>query len=129
MTVDWTTDPPSQELYTYAPEFAKYAQRRLALAKSKHNFNFNEWFMGKRTEIETNPLDYRRNLKIVKMLIPVFEENPSAWKACTYLHSIKGKNQLAFEDYLQKWSEKCPDTQTKKAVQKIADLFGLFVKI
>ena len=129
MTLEWEIAPPSPQLYAYAPEFSKYAQKRLAIPKFQHDFTVYKWFIEKRLELEATPIDYKRNLKIAKKLLPLFEESSGIWEACTYLHLIKKRNQLTFEEYLQKWVDKCPNSQTKEAVKNIAEPFGLFLEI
>ena len=90
MTKAWSEYPPYPHLITYAPEFQKYADKRLGVDDTTDTFNFPEWYLKNRNALEQEPTNFDRNLIVASQLLPIFEKNPMLWELVTcYLSRTK----------------------------------------
>ena len=123
LSKEWMVSPPYPHLRSFAPEFDKYAKKRISSHSFPENIDFSAWYQRNKLTLETVPLDYERNVKIAGILLSVFEENPILWESCEHLSSISKSNQLNFEEYLKLWLKKCSGVNAQKAVREIAIKF------
>ena len=123
MTKAWSEYPPYPHLITYAPEFQKYADKRMGVDDTTDAFNFPEWYQKNRNALEQEPTNFDRNLIVASRLLPIFEKNPMLWDACNML-SFPEQNMVSFEEYLQKWKARSKLSANLQSIREIEVLFG-----
>jgi hypothetical protein len=90
MAKTWAVDPPYPNWRDYASSLADYAAKRIS--EPAHCLTpgqpFPDWLAGRLPYLEANP-GLREDITIIaKELLPLFEKDPSRWRALRYLHSL-----------------------------------------
>jgi len=106
MARSWQTSAPDREWASYAPEFAKYAQERMAA--SSRVGAFAPWFRRNEAAMRRNPSMEEKNVVVAARLLPIFEEDPRGWEAVTFMNLGEHDRRMPLSRFLAEWHRNCP---------------------
>lgn len=121
----WKDSPPYPEWTKYAPEFSKYAEKRIELYEKQTPKDLKNWIKIYEKDLKENPTNRPRNVGLAIRLLPIFENDPNAWSACMHLNDSKSKEVIPFQQYLNRWHNACNQIAQKEVVKKIAMEFDI----
>jgi hypothetical protein len=126
MTRSWRTTPPYPGWKDYAPWLNRYAQQRITLAEHQlpAGKEFLDWFRGHQSALRSNAALRDCNTLIAIHLLPVFEADPAAWKAVTFLNRESLDVNESLAQHLAKWRSQCPEN-LRPFVRRLAVVFGI----
>lgn len=129
MATSWTERPPARKWVGYGPMFASYAEKLLAESHRylPANQSFGQWYAENQPSLRDNPYLREKNELVAAMLLPLFEQDPSMWKAIAYLNANPASAAKSFSEYLADWHGACP-TGTQEHVGKTMSLLGVGAK-
>ena len=89
MARTWVEAPPYPNWRDYAPSLASYAAERMddPAHTLPDGVRFHDWLRERLPTLEAHPGERALNTVIAKELLPVFENDPSAWLAVRELHT------------------------------------------
>ena len=122
----WEITPPYPEWQDYAPWLNAYAQERLALPEHQlpAGKSFKNWFQEHQSALRRNSTIRSWNTIVAIRLLPLFEAEPRAWKAVTFLnHGSTGAND-SLAHHLEEWQARCPG-ELRPFVRKLAAVFAI----
>ena len=110
MGQSWVVNPPYPNCRSFAPSLAEYAQDRIddpahALTPDE---TFQKWFQKHEKELRHNWKQRNKNTIIAKQLLPLFEAEPEAWEAVTYINLVSRDPNMSFYDFLSNWKKITP---------------------
>lgn len=119
----WQDAPPHAGWQSYAPAFARYAQRLLeaehrALAPGA---SLSVWYRRNERALAANPYVRTRNELAATTLLDVFEA-PGALQAIGYLN-LDAPRQGDLPAYLGAWHDCCPESH-RRVVERLIALLG-----
>lgn len=127
MTEEWRISPPFPAWETYGKEFAKYAQNRIKKYRWTDNQSLAQWYTQNRDNLEQDPANRVRNVRLAGQLLPFFKEDPSLWGACAFINEDKSDQKRSFSTYLRDWKKNSPVMTYKKFVSQLALKFGIIL--
>jgi len=103
----WEICPPNPGWESYARNLTEYAQDRID--DPKHtlppNETFQKWFKKHENELRHKWMHREKNTIVAKQLLPLFETEPQAWEAVTYINLVPRDPNMAFYDFLCNWKK------------------------
>jgi hypothetical protein len=124
MAETWQTRPPYPNWKSYAPHLASYATERLKNAALPKDKAFPQWYRENAEAFRASAADRPRNTLVAAVLLPLFERQPQAWGAVTYLNKEIFPGPYTFEDHLTAWRRNCPP-ERRAFVSSVAAAFGI----
>jgi hypothetical protein len=126
MSRTWEITPPYPAWQDYAAWLNAYAQERLALPEHQlpAGKSFSNWFQEHQPELRRNSTIRNWNTIVAIRLLPLFEAEPRAWKAVTFLnHGSAGTND-SLAHHLEEWRARCPG-ELRPFVRRLAAVFDI----
>lgn len=123
MAVEWKTNAPYSNWKSYSPSLRSYADDRIKKHAARKDPT-SDFYNSHKKKLEQNPTDRNLNGYMAVRLLPLFEENPSAWQSLRYINLGPREENLSFKSYLSTWQNRVPKVH-KPFVDKIADEFGI----
>jgi len=103
MGSDWTVRPPYPNWASYGTSLQEYAANRIrGVQKYETPDEFREWLDSNLVEMTSNSTNRELNQIVAVQLYPIFQKEPSLWKAIELLNQnphLEGD----FKSYLQRW--------------------------
>jgi hypothetical protein len=126
MSRSWQSHPPVPAWRDYAPWFSDYAARRIAAPEHQlpAGKKFVTWFREHEPEMRANATHWDWNTIVATQLLPIFEGEPSAWEAVTFLNHRPQYTSESLTAHLAEWRSRCPP-HLRPLVSKIAAVFGI----
>ena len=119
----WQTKAPYPNWISYAFHLKKYADNHMK-KYDNHQETIVEWYLKHQTKIEQ--IDHHSISYIVLKLLPVFEQDPSAWQVVRYINLGPKEENESLEKYFSGWHDRVPSPQ-QSFVRKMANEFGIFL--
>ena len=125
MSRSWRTAPPYPAWRDYAPWLNAYAQQRLTLPEHKlpPGMRFLDWFHEHEPALRSNAAIWDWNTIVAIHLLPVFEAEPRAWEAVSFMNQGRIAKNESLARYLADWRSRCPK-DLQNAVRKLAAVFS-----
>jgi hypothetical protein len=122
----WKSSPPYPHWGPYHSALSKYVADHLAQpARSlPAGARFERWFEEHLPLLEMNHVLRDHNTIVARHLLPVFERDPSAWRAIRYLHRFARPSGMDFAGFASLWRATCPE-ESRGAVESIAEVLGI----
>jgi hypothetical protein len=126
MSRTWESTPPYPAWRDYAPWLNAYAQDRLALPEHQlpAGQSFKIWFQEHQPALRRNSTIRNWNTIVAIRLLPLFEAEPSAWKAVTFLNHGSTATNDSLAHHLEEWRARCPG-ELRPFVQRLATVFSI----
>ena len=126
MSRSWRTAPPYPGWKNYAPWFNDYAQQRITLPEHQLPAGkpFSNWFSEHHSELRRNSAMRDWNTIIAVQLLPLFEAEPRAWEAVTFLNQGPLGANESLAQHLAAWRSRCPE-DLRPFVRKLAAVFAI----
>ena len=86
--------------------------------------SFLAWFPENEPALRGNSASRHRNAIIAIKLLPVFESEPWAWEAVTFLNRGSLNVNASLAQYLSGWRSECPP-ELRPFVSRLAEVFGV----
>jgi len=119
----WLIAPPYAAWRDYAPWFAAYAEKRLALPE--HHLpagtSFVVWFRANQPALRQDSTSRDRNTIVAAHLLPIFEKEPRGWGALAFFRRAANPNQ-SLSRHFADWRSSCP-RELQQFVAKLAAVF------
>ena len=126
MSRSWRNAPRYPAWRNYARWLDAYVEQRIAL--STHQLptgsSFLAWFRENEPALRRNSASRDRNAIIAIKLLPVFESEPWAWEAVTFLNRGSLNVNASLAQYLSGWRSECPP-ELRPFVSRLAEVFGV----
>lgn len=125
MAVSWAEHPPGRKWIGYGKVFGSYADHLLAESHRRlpANQTLSQWYAENQPALHDNPYLREKNELVATMLLPLFEKDPSMWRAIAYLNANPASAGKSFSEYLADWHGACP-TGTQEHLGQAMSLFG-----
>jgi hypothetical protein len=126
MSRSWRTAPPYSSWRDYAPWLNAYAEQRLALPEHQLPAAkpFSVWFHENQSALRRNSAIRDWNTIIAIQLLPIFEAEPRAWEAVTFLnHGAPGANK-SLAEHLAEWRSRCPE-DLRPSITRLVAVFAI----
>jgi hypothetical protein len=124
MARSWAMKPPYPNWKDYGASLAAYAGQRIAEAEPLKDQSLAEWQRAHSAELRKNPTDRAQNQVVAVALLPLFEKEPSHWRAVGYLNQAPANEELSFDAYLRDWRRRAP-AEHQPFISQIGKLFEL----
>jgi hypothetical protein len=126
MSRTWEITPPYPEWQDYAPWLNAYAQERLALPEHQlpAGKSFKNWFQEHQPALRRNSTIRNLNTIVAIRLLPLFEAEPRAWKAVTFLNHGSTATNDSLAHHLEEWQARCPG-ELRPFVRRLAAVFAI----
>ena len=126
MSHSWQTAPPYPAWKDYAPSLNDYAQQRLTLAKHQlpDDKSFLYWFNRHYAALRRDPAIRDWNNVIAIQLLPLFEAEPHAWEAVTFLNHGSYVANESLAQHLVEWRSQCPE-DLRPFIKRLAAVFAI----
>ena len=124
MTKEWNKEPPFPHWKSYGKEFARYAEKRINKYSWPANQSISNWYLKHKNNLQQNPSNRERNVRIASQLLPFFQENPAGWEACSFLNKKKSNKKISFKTYLLEWKKACQTSNQKDFVNNLLNVFN-----
>jgi len=124
MSRSWRTAPPYPGWKDYALWLNTYAEQRITLPEHQlpAGKSFSDWFREHQSALRRNSALRDWNTIIAIRLLPLFEAEPHAWEAVTFLnHGSLGANE-SLAKHLAEWRARCPE-DLRPFVVRLAAVF------
>ena len=125
MAETWKTDPPYANWKPYSSALSGYAAQRLNSNQGDEQ-SAEEIYVANRSKLESSGTRRELNNRIAAKLLPLFENEPTAWAAVQYLNLGPAEENSTFESYLRGWHERVPKQQ-KSVVARLGKTFGFAI--
>lgn len=124
MSRAWQTDPPYPAWREYAAWLNAYAEQRLALPEHQlpAGMAFADWFRENQAALRQNAGMRDRNTIIAIRLLPLFENQPRAWKTLVFLNRGSADANASLAQHLAAWRSRCPE-DLRPFVTRLAAVF------
>ena len=86
--------------------------------------SFLAWFRENESVLRRNSAVRDRNTIIAIQLLPLFESEPRAWEAVTFLNRKTRNVNGSLAQYLDRWQSECPP-ELRPFVSRLAGMFGV----
>jgi len=86
--------------------------------------DFKQWLTSELPSLKVEDAQRPRFTIIARHLLPVFERDPTAWRAIRYLHGFERPAGMTFAEFLKSWRDWCP-TESQHTVDVIAAALGV----
>jgi len=110
MARTWETSPPYPNWRDYARSLGEYAEQRCA--EPEHTLPdgavFSTWLAARLPALAADPGKRADNVVIAKRMLPVFEQNPDAWRAVRYLNLWDTTTDASIQQYFAHWRDAAP---------------------
>lgn len=128
MAARWRVAPPYSNWKPYADELAKYARDRsaAALAVLPPRRPFLEWFHENEASMREDATLRQKNNLVAEQLLPLFEAQPSAWEAITFLNLGRRDPEETLATRFAEWMAAAPEGQ-RAFIGRVGAVFGLTV--
>ena len=113
----WQTKAPYPKWISYAFNLKKCAENDMKKT-------IVEWYLKHQKKIEQ--IDHRSISYIVLKLLPVLEQDPSAWQVVRYINLGPKEENQSLEKCFSGWHDRVPLPQ-QSFVRKMAKEFGIFL--
>jgi len=122
----WQASPPFPNWKSYAPSLTGYAADRLENTKATlaEDSGFIPWFRENEDAMRVNATLREKNNVVARMLLPVFEKEPSGWEAVTSLNLTKRVADISLSEHFTDWSAVSPEVR-RPFIAKVAGVFGI----
>ncbi len=124
MARTWERRAPYREWRAYAPELASYAAERMRSADGQSRGDFLRWFRANEPVMRRNAEMRDRNMVVALQLLPIFEAEPRAWEAVTFMNLGAQERSQSLGAFLADWEQNCP-VGLRPFVGKIAEFFAV----
>ena len=116
---------PYPQWKTYGVALQSYAQDLLTQPHRalSPKITLADWYQRNAEALDRDPYLRDRDELVAGMLLPLFEDNPEAWAAISYLNLDETDSTGPFQGYLANWYRNTPEPQ-RQFVAKIVELFG-----
>jgi hypothetical protein len=106
----WEEAPPYSNWRDYRHRLAEYAQGRLEAPENRPPAEdaFHAWLMGRQPQLRAHCCDRAANTQVAARLLPVFERDPSLWRAVAHLRASPAGPQAELADHLRGWIAASP---------------------
>ena len=107
----WAVRTPYPGQPRYPGKFAAYAAWRMQdeARTLPSGIDFQEWLARQLSLLQADAERRDDNTIIAKELLPVFEADPTAWRAIRYLHGWLRDDGATLPEFLSSWSQACPE--------------------
>jgi hypothetical protein len=108
MATTWATDPPYSNWPDYAPALANYAAERMhdPAHRVPPGQTFAAWLRARLPRLEADPGRRADATVVACQLLPIFEHDPTGWRALRYLHACPRDSSL--REFVRGWRDACP---------------------
>lgn len=120
----WKTRAPREVWKPYAPEFRAYAERVIKSRRRADATDLRAFYRRYRQALTENPLDRELSGAVAVELLPLFEAEPEAWEAVSWLNPRPLPPMEPFAEYLVAWRRAVPPRR-REFVDKILRRFGV----
>ena len=127
MARSWERSAPFRDWRSYAPEFSSYAADRMRGAGGAPPSDFVRWFRANEPAMRRNAELRDRNAVVALRLLPLFEAEPRAWEAVTFMNLGTQDRRQSLDVFLADWRRNCPPV-LQPFVVKIAGVFGIIMR-
>jgi hypothetical protein len=126
MASKWVTTPPYPNWAVYSENLCAYARERIAIGCKilSPSADISAWLAGRLPDLKKNPQLREDNTAVAVRLLPIFEQEPSAWAVVFHLHAFRRDPMLDLANFMKTWSQSCP-TVSSKFVLQIAEALGI----
>ncbi len=103
----WAIYPPYPHWKSYAPSLKEYAQERIKAPEHMlpPEETFHTWFKKHENELRHKWKQRDKNTIVAKQLLPLFEAEPQAWEAVTYINLVPRDPNMSFYVFLINWKK------------------------
>ena len=122
MARSWERSAPFRDWRSYAPELSTYAAERMRGADGGARTDFARWFQANEPAMRRNAELRDRNAVVALRLLPIFEAEPRAWEAVTFMNLGTQDRRQPLHAFLADWRRNCPPA-LQPFVVKIAAVF------
>jgi len=99
----WKTTPPYPQWNDFAPKLTAYAQE--LMDETDRPTDMASWFKTHQDRLYVKEDLRDLNRVVAVMMLPMFEADPSHWRAVASLNAMHDRGELSFEDFLRAWHE------------------------
>lgn len=124
MSRSWEQNPPYPNWKNYRHSLYNYAQDRINAHKLGRGLSLKTWYAKHADHLKNHATDRPKNTTMAIELLPLFEKNPEAWAAVSFINKGRGKETQSFKTYLDNWANNCP-AEYRVVVLEIQNMFGL----
>ncbi len=127
MAALWRDSPPYPNWRSYSAHLDAYADALLNAPNRQlaSGVSFVQWFHERLPQLIQNGWDRQANGLIANQWLPLFERNPSAWEAVTWLNKRPQPPTVAA--LLEEWKAQAP-RQHRAFIQKLGSTLGLSLR-
>ena len=110
----------------YARWLEVYVEERISMSAYQlpPRSSFLAWFRENEPVLRRNAAARDRNTIIAIQLLPVFESEPRAWEAVTFLNRGALNVNGSLAQFLDRWQSECPP-ELRPFVSRLAGMFGV----
>ena len=123
LALAWKNSPPAPELSAESEKLERFFD--LLITEGHRELPPHTplaiWLASNEEQLRGNPYQRQKNELIAKLLLPLFERDPTNWSTLTYLNLDSGDAGNSLRDYLRNWYQNAPVEH--KAF--IADVLGM----
>ena len=125
MSRSWRKAPRYPAWRNYARWLDAYAEERIAMSSHQlpKGASFLAWFVANEPALRRNSASRDKNTIIAKQLLPVFESDPQAWEAVTFLNRASLDGNGSLRQYLRAWRSQCPP-ELRPFLDRLGAVFG-----
>lgn len=120
----WKTDPPYENWKSFAPHLTQYADELIEQGDLPEGLTLADWYASHAGELRETGTNRQLNNVAAVELLPLFEADPTNWRAIEHLNDGEATGAISFADYLAGWRDRCPASK-KGLVNKIAKQLGV----
>lgn len=110
MSCSWQTFPPYPNWQSYSIKLLEYMDDRCK--KPEHQLpigsKFSEWLASKLPLLQRDAGRRADNTIVAQRILPIFEQNSTAWNAVRYLNLWDASQDLSIEQFCVHWRTACP---------------------
>jgi len=122
MAEDWETKPPYPNWRDYRRSLHAYAQNYIDQAEVPADMA--AWYRANATHLSKNATDRPKNRVLAAKLLPMFERDPSLWRAVAYLNMGEDRKERDFKGHMKAWYEHAPRKFGPQIIE-IAEILGV----
>jgi hypothetical protein len=121
----WAIRTPYPDQPRYPAKFSAYAAWRMQdeARTLPTGVDFHEWLASQLPLLQADAQRRDDNTIIAQELLPIFEADPTAWRAVRYLHGWLRNDGATLAEFLSSWSQACPE-DVRTVVQRLAEVLA-----
>lgn len=110
MSKSWHQSPPYPTWVSFAPKLRRYFEDRCS--KPEHQLppgtSCVDWLLSRLHLLRADALRRDDNTIIARELLPIFEQDPNAWRAVRYLNLWDTSQDASIPEYCDRWRYATP---------------------